>query len=303
MIKTVTVTNHLGESLILEMTRPEKSGFVVKSIEGLDPPKATINISDMGSADGGRYNSARLEKRNIVLSLGLMKTVTETIENIRHKAYKYFPPKKEIKLQIVTDTFTVETTGRVESNAVTIFSNDETATISVLCPNSYLYSTKTTETLFTGVEPMFSFPFENASSTEPLLEFGRIKTSTIENVHYDGDHDIGIKIYINAIGDATNLTIYNLDTNEQMSLNTDILATMLGTGIIAEDLIVIDTRFGQKTVTLLRDGVTYNILNCITRGSKWFTLSKGGNTFTYVAETGGENLEFRITNQTAYLGV
>ena len=32
MIKSVTVVNHLGESLKLDLASPEKSGFIVKSI-------------------------------------------------------------------------------------------------------------------------------------------------------------------------------------------------------------------------------------------------------------------------------
>lgn len=35
MIKSVTVVNHLGESLKLDLASPEKSGFIVKSIDAL----------------------------------------------------------------------------------------------------------------------------------------------------------------------------------------------------------------------------------------------------------------------------
>lgn len=33
MIKSVTVVNHLGESFKLDLASPEKSGFIVKSID------------------------------------------------------------------------------------------------------------------------------------------------------------------------------------------------------------------------------------------------------------------------------
>lgn len=302
MIKTITVTNYLGESLILELTRPEKSGFIVKSIDGLDPPKANVNMSDM-SSDGAKFNSARLDKRNIVLHLAFIRTATETIEEIRHKAYKYFPPKTKIKMVIVSDILSVETEGIVETTPVTIFSNEETADISILCPNSYLYSTSIVTTMFSGVEPRFEFPFNNESVTEPMLEFGITKLDKSKNVHYDGDYNIGIIMTMHAVGEVTNITLYNLDTKEEMGINTDTLELVTGKGIVADDIITIDTRFGKKTATLLREGQTYNILNCISRGSKWFTLSKGGNTFSYMAASGVENLELRISNQVAYLGV
>lgn len=48
MIKSVTVVNHLGESLKLDLASPEKSGFIVKSIEGLGPKYGTPNKRDAG---------------------------------------------------------------------------------------------------------------------------------------------------------------------------------------------------------------------------------------------------------------
>ena len=55
MIKSVTVVNHLGESLKLDLASPEKSGFIVKSIEGLGPVKATVNTTKMSTTDGAPH--------------------------------------------------------------------------------------------------------------------------------------------------------------------------------------------------------------------------------------------------------
>lgn len=59
MIKSITVTNPKGESLELDLFHPEKSGLIVKSITGLGPPKANINSTDLATADGALYSSAR----------------------------------------------------------------------------------------------------------------------------------------------------------------------------------------------------------------------------------------------------
>ena len=66
MIRSVTVTNYLGDSIQLELMRPEKSGLIIKSIEGLGPSDAAINMTELSTNDGALYNSARLNKRNIV---------------------------------------------------------------------------------------------------------------------------------------------------------------------------------------------------------------------------------------------
>ena len=65
MIKSIKVTNPKGESLVLDLFHPEKSGLIVRSISGLGPPKANINSTDLATADGALYSSARASTRNI----------------------------------------------------------------------------------------------------------------------------------------------------------------------------------------------------------------------------------------------
>ena len=60
MIRTITVKNYLGDSIKLNLARPEESGFVVKSITGLGPGKATVNTTEVATNDGGLFNSARM---------------------------------------------------------------------------------------------------------------------------------------------------------------------------------------------------------------------------------------------------
>ena len=88
-----------------------------------------------------------------------------------------------------------------------------------------------------------------------------------------------------------------------MIINTDKLAALTGSPIIAGDNITIHTQKGNKRITLLRDGKVTNILNCLEKGSKWFTLVKGDNIFAYTAEAGSSNLQFFIMNKVAYDGV
>lgn len=305
MIKSVTVKNNFNESLKLELTRPEDSGFVVKSIDGLGPAKANINVSDISTNDGGIFNSSRLDKRNITIDLIFFQTSGETIEDIRQKSYKYFPVKKKVHLTIETDNHTLETEGYVESNEPDIFSQNESCNISIICPDPFFYSADNSETVFSGIEPSFEFPFENDSVTVPLLELSTIQNKTEQVVTYDGDAEIGMMIYIHALGDVSNITIVNTRTRDKMVINTDKLKTLMGTedAIIAGDTITINTKKGDKSITLLRDGKKTNILNCLERGSKWFTLVKGDNLFAYAAETGDANLQFTITNRVAYDGV
>lgn len=313
MLKTVTVTNYLGESLEMELVSPEKSGLIIYNITGLGPGQANINVTELATNDGGLYNSAHLSSRNIVMFLRFM--FDPTIEDVRQMTYKYFPIKKDLKLVIETDNRLAEITGYVESNEPVIFQKEEYTQISIICPDPYFYSSGSdgiTITIFYGVEPLFEFIWSNESLTEDLIEFGNIKNVSEELVVYSGDADVGVEIRINAIGEASNVEIHNVRTRESMSINTDKIAQITGVtspsgyGILQGDEIIINTVKGAKSIQLLRGGIYTNILNAVVNRDKepdWFQLSKGDNIFAYDAEQGAANLQFRIENRTIFEGV
>lgn len=307
MIYSFAITNYLGDRVKLELGKPEVSGFLIKSVTGLGPVKANVNTTEVVTNDGSMFNSARLSQRNIVFQLAFVDTVYgETIEDIRQKSYKYFPAKKSVEIVIETDNRYMKIKGYVESNEPDIFSSQEGTQISIICPDPYFYSAGedgNNVTDFYTIDPMFEFPFSNESLTDPLLIFGEIQIKTEGVITYYGDSEIGVVIYIHAIGPATNINIYNTETREVMMINTTKLEKLTGKGLVASDDIVINTTKGEKSITLIRKGASYNILNCLDKNTDWFTLSKGDNIFAFTAETGVTNLQFRIENQVIYEGV
>lgn len=301
MIKSITVTNYLGDSIKLELARPELSGFAVLGVTGLGPGKATINNTEISTNHGGLFNSARLPSRNIVIGLKYM--WKDSIEDARQLSYRYFPLMKTVKLLFETDNRYAEVEGYVEANEPDIFSKDEMTQISIICPDPFFYTTNGREIIFSGIEPLFEFPFCNNSLTEPLLEMSRLNNFVEKNIIYDGDFDTGVTINITAIGEVKGFAMYNTVTREVMRISTDKLIELTGKGIVAGDKINICTIPGKKAVELLRDGTTINILNCIDRNSNWFKLRKGNNTFAYVAETGVENIQLSVKHNNVYEGL
>jgi len=304
MIKSITVTNYLGDSIKLELGRPEKSGFLIVSVSGLGPSKANINTTEVSTIDGSLFNSARLNQRNFVFEFIFVETINgESIEDVRQKSYKYFPLKKKLDLLIETDNRIAKTTGYVESNEPNIFSSREGTQISIICPDPNFYSADNNTTVFYGIEPVFEFPFSNESLTDPLITFGNIQLKTENVITYKGDTEIGVTIHIHAIGEVENITIYNTGTRENMRIDTVKLEALTGSGIVAGDDIIIKTQKGDKSVTLIREGQYINILNCLGRETDWFTLAKGDNIFAFTAESGTTNLRFWIENKVIYEGV
>lgn len=327
MINTITITNHLNESITINMRNPEESsGFFVRYVDGLGPPKANVEMTEMALMDGAYYNSARTISRNIVMALGFYEyydratadppsdpgitgltesTTFHSIEEIRQKSYKYFPLKQRIKLSFETENRTCEVYGYVESNEPDIFSKSEGTIISIRCPNSYFVSPEIDITEFATIDPAFEFPFSNESTTLKLLEFSIISGYTTQNIYNSGDTEVGMVMRLHAVGDVENPEIFKLEPEpvESIKINSTTLIALTGQGIHNGDDIIISTVKGNKYVYLLRDGDYHNILNCIDMHPDWIQLSRGDNIFTYTADSGLLNLQFTIESQISYEGI
>ena len=164
MIESVEVVNSFGESLTIELGAPEKTGLWVKSIKGIGPGKANINTTDLASSDGGIYNSARSEIRNITMTLGIVDYMGEdgtinSVEDVRRNLYRWFAKKRPINFIIHTDRIDLISYGYVESNEPDIFQKDETTSISIICPDPNMYLYASSEGLsFSSTEDAFEFP-------------------------------------------------------------------------------------------------------------------------------------------------
>lgn len=307
MIEYIEVINHLGESLTIEMSRPERSGLFIKNISGLSPSKANIITTKTATKDGEVFNSAFIDKRNITLNLACHYKEGEdfTIEDARLLTYKYFPVKRNITLRIKTDNRYVKTSCYVESNEVPIFSQQEESSISLICPDPFFYEVdgETDKERYTGMEHVFKFPFSNDSLTEKLIKFGIIKEHIPHTIYYSGEYQIGLTIKIHAKGDIVNPRLINTKTNETMAINTQEIVNITGKGFSAGDDIIINTRKGSKSVILYRNGQVYNILGSLVSYKTWFTLDKGENVFTYDSESGGSDVVVEYSWETAYEGI
>lgn len=303
MINYVEVINDRGEVLHMELENPALSGFSIRSITGLGPPKSNIITSQSPNVDGSFFNSARVTSRNIVIKLGYYETSLETIEVVRQKSYRFFPMKVPLTIVISSDNRLIYTIGYVESNEADIFSNDSGTVISIICPDSYFYGMESVLTTFSGVTPNFEFPFENPSLTIKMIEMGIIFINSQANVFYTGDIRTGVTIVVNFLGAVTDPNIHNTTTGEDFSISSAKVTALTGSNFIAGDSLLLSTIRGRKSITLVRNGLGYNILNAVTTQSDWFTLGRGDNVFTYSAASGVNNMQFSIYHSLVYDGV
>ena len=310
MIKSVTAVNFKGESIKMDLFHPESSGFIIIKIDGIGPGKATVTKNDSKVYDGGTITSARLPSRNIKMEIQFL--WVNSIEDVRHKSYKYFPLKKPLTLIFETDTRTVEIEGVVESNEPDIFSSEESTNISIICPDPYFYASgenARSRTEFSGINAMFEIPsdagYSNESLTEALTEISALYVQSERGIMNYGEVDIGVVISIKPLAIVKGiLTISNVTLGQNMSFDLNKIKTITEQDFHLGDELVINTLRGKKSVTLVREGKNYNALSCIDTRTDWIYLTSGENTFTYYLDGEGiEDLQFSVTNSILYEGV
>lgn len=280
---SLKVENDRGDTL--ELTN--NPNYTVFKIEGLNPPHATINSSVNTTTDGSSINSVRLENRNIVIYA----TMEGDIEASRINLYKYFPVKRTVKLYFSNNSRDIYIEGTVELIECDLFSNKQVAQISIICPRPYFKDVENLVTVFSDVSPMFEFPF---SISKAGVEISTIGTNQRRSIINTGDIETGVIIKLFATGTVVNPVIYDVLKRTYLKLNFTMLAS---------DTIVINTNVGEKSIELIRDGVTYNAMGYMAQDSAWFVIESGDNVFTYDADSGNSYLQLTFTTAILYSGV
>ena len=185
MIHSVTVTNHLGESLELILTQPELSGLIVKNIDGMGPADATVNITELATVDGGIVNSTRLSDKEIKIDLIFLEK--PTIEDARLLTYQYFPIKRPITLTFKTvrpnqPDRIARIFGIVEKNEPKVFSKQEACSITIKCADPYFHSLEQSSSKFFGSEPLFEFTYSNEIDPNAEKEYLTVDTYTVDGI-------------------------------------------------------------------------------------------------------------------------
>ena len=280
---SLKVENDRGNTL--ELTN--NPNYTVYKIEGLNPPQATINSSVNTTTDGSSINSVRLENRNIVIYM----TIEGDIEANRINLYKYFPVKKSVKLYFKNYTRDIYIEGNVELIECDLFTNKQIAQISIICPKPYFKDVQNLITTFGDVSSMFEFPF---SISKTGIEISGVTTNQRRSIINTGDIETGVIIKLFSTGTVVNPVIYDVLKRTQLKLNFTMLAS---------DTIVINTNVGEKSIEIIRDGVTYNAMGYMAQNSDWFILEAGDNVFTYDADSGNSYLQLTFTTAILYSGV
>lgn len=310
---TLKFENERGD--LITLTGAEGMYQIIR-IDGLNPPDAILHRSEVAGMDGTKYMSAKLEEREIVLTV----KINGEVEKNRLNLYNYFKSKHYSKMYYSNGSRDVYIEGYVESIECDLFSMAEQMQIVLICPDPYFLSANEIMTDISKVLGAFEFPFAFGSDgvdnsvlmidrfperdfesidvsdtiTDEAIEFSQFIKDRIVNIPNEGENETGLIIRISATKQVVNPIIYNVETREFFKLNLTIDET---------ETVTINTNRGHKSVTLSDETSTTNVINKVARSSTWLTLSKGDNQFTYEADVGSADMEVLFTHRTRYQAV
>lgn len=270
----------------IELTHNENK-WQLLSVTGLSSPPAAISSSIIPTFDGERYNSSRLQARNIVILL----VINGNAEENRMALNKVILPKRFIKFYYENNAHKYFINGVVESFEYDVFENKIKAQISIICMDPYFKDEEDTTEILTSIINLFEFPFSIPEEGIALGEITQNKNGEITN---SGTIPTGCKLIIEASGEIINPYIENITTGEKIKINRTIKKN---------DIIKINTNKGNKYIYLYSGNEIINIINDLSEDSQWLTITPGTNIFIYGSDSGTNNMQAKISYKNLYGGV
>jgi hypothetical protein len=253
MLYLVEVRNGHGDLLSLPLD-DWSQGYSVKNIDGLDPVKASFTSSKIAQEDGEEFESSERDTRNVILKLGYETDYSSTsVRALRQYLYRFFMPDTAIELRFYDDDETVVyINGHVESMDSPLFTDEPTATISIIC---------------------FDPDFVDAEVVTISNNTTAITSGDTGNtlVNYTGTIKTGFIFALNLNRSLSEFTLYHQPPDDTLR-QLDFIAPLS-----AGDVLTINTISGTKGATLTRAGSDSSLLYGVSPQSSWLTLLPGVN--------------------------
>lgn len=223
-----------------------KDSLLIRKVTGLGPPDVNLFIGDY-SRDGGIYSGRRVGVRNPVFTIEINPNpaLGETVSSLRQVLYKAFLDPLTfadyLKLNLhFDDGRSLFLVGYTEKFETDIFSVDNLAQISMICPDPFIRDD--VETKLESTSGWTILPFE-----------------------YRGTAETGFAVDIDVVEDTSVLHLLDFASNNVMQLEYDFLAG---------DKIELSTVRGERRIDLYRlpDTEPRSILQALTPGSPWLEL-------------------------------
>jgi len=238
--------------------------------------------------DGETYIDTLLNTRVMTIEFTILGVNRQEVFDRRRLVAEHFNPKlgigtlkwiqegKEFWIECIPDT-PIFASGDGQSK------NHQAVIIQFHAFNPYWYDPNQIQKVMVGFSGGWSYPWSYP------ISYGQIGTQlTINNVGYETP----VQIYF--YGEVENPKIKNLTTNQEISIVKKIYDS---------EILIINTAFGEKSVTILSGGEYINAFEYVDPDSEFWNLIPGENILNYTATSEGENAECRVLYYYRYSGV
>lgn len=290
----LTYTNSRGESIEFGLDSVYHCN-VSKDVDGISGVTNVVYSTNSMGQHGDTYVGQRIEAREIDI-LGHINTRDKRqAYELRRKILKTLNPELEATLKYEYGNFKriincrLHGEPKLERKSVLI-----EFTIPIECMNPFWREEEEEKEDIASWVSAWEFPCEIQQNNPQSMIFGQRAENVIVDCYNEGDVATGMRVRFSALGTVTNPTLLNVDTKEFLKMNAIMQAG---------DVIEINTKYGNKGATLIRNEEKTDYFRHVDVDSTFMQLEIGDNNFKYEADNGVDSLEVTIFFQKEYLGV
>ena len=296
-MRYITCKNH-DNNFELTFSENQFSPFILASVDGIYQVKNKVTISENTMTDGGTYQGSNAEVRNIIIRL---------LENPNpNKEFVYNQPHRDILYSLfqkgTNGTFTYyenDSARKIDyycESVVREINGKRPFIISLLCPDPMFRDAMETVVAMANWIAGFEFIHEFKAEGEELGYRSAERSINIINDKAAGN--IGMKIIVEAKGEASNITITRIESDEHLSIGSSARPFIMQTG----DKLIITTGTNDKHVKRIRNGIETEVNQFVTEDSEFIQIEYGNNNIVYSSDTGEDNLTITIHYSFYYEG-
>lgn len=267
--------NTEGAIITMGVERP----FVITSSDGLDAVTNNITTLTQFNMAGVDIVGQQLASRTIKLEGEVVATSSSELEDLRSRFISIMNPDLAGSLEVETNnkTYSIDVLVDVApSFGTSQKANEYEFTVELLAAQPYFYDVTDYNKLIplSSIQNKMKFPLQITSN----YIFTSIVSGAITTVTNSGDIKTGAVFTIKVSGDATNVKILNIATNEYFLINDS---------FVAGDVITLNTLRGHLQVYKTdANGTKTNLMSKRDVNSDFFELIKGDNFIQITATTG-----------------
>lgn len=267
--------------------------FYLTNVDGMTAATESLSSIVIGGVDGDIVNNAQAQPRGIIMDFRIKSDAN--VEDAKRAILEIIKLKQQGTLLWTQNGRTLTIQGIVAAVVMPRFNNAVTMQVTLHCEQPFWEDLNEIITEINEIKNLHYFtddPYDMLYFPEEGIAFGVYDPARTQTFYNAGDVAVGVIIEILAYKTVTNPILYFAEGFFGVGYAEKPLV------MVAGDVLRIDTKVGEKSVTL--NGV--NVFNHIKPRSTWLELEAGENEITINSDdTDIDNMVFNLFYRQRYV--